>query len=75
MMMDDRGALRAVKRRHDDMRQEIARHRLGAALWSRRARGDRGFARVRRALGRLLVRFGRVVEGDEGAVERALPCN
>lgn len=71
----DQDWLRAVRERQDEVREEITRHRLGVALHVRRPAG-RLVSRWRRAVGRLVVGLGRVIEGDERAAERAsLPCN
>jgi hypothetical protein len=71
----DRDWMRAVRERQDEVREEIARHRLGVALRVRRA--PRGWAlnRWRRALGRIVVGLGRAIEGDEPAERASLPCN
>jgi len=72
----DRDWLRAVRERQDEVREEIARHRLGVRLHVSRAGRERVVGRVRRALGRVLIGLGRVVEGDEREAARvSLPCN
>ena len=61
----DRDWLRAVRERQDEVREEIVRHRLGIALRSRREPAQSIAARWRRSLGRIVIGFGRVIEGDE----------
>lgn len=67
----DRDWLRAVRERQDEVREEIVRHRLGVALRARRVSGPSVAARWRRALGRIVIGVGRVIEGDERAAESA----
>ncbi|MBV8171120.1 MAG: hypothetical protein JO219_04220 [Candidatus Eremiobacteraeota bacterium] len=72
----DRDWLRAVRERQDEVREEIARHRLGITLRAHAASRARGIGRWRRALGRVLIGLGRVIEGDERESARvSLPCN
>ncbi|MBV8082767.1 MAG: hypothetical protein JO347_07665 [Candidatus Eremiobacteraeota bacterium] len=71
----DRDWLAAVHERQNEVRDEIARHRLGVALRVRRRDDDGMVIRCRRVLGRVVVALGRVIEGDERESERALPCN
>jgi len=72
----DIGMLKAVRERQDEVRQEIARHRLGAALHSQRSSGSI-VLRCRRVLGRAFVDFGRLLEGDDDPMHDgvSLPCN
>jgi len=69
--MNDRLWMQAVRRQQDEVRDEIMRHRLGAALRGRKRRP----ARWRKALGRMLVGLGELIEGEPPASDRALPCN
>ena len=69
--MNDRLWMQAVRRQQDEVRDEIMRHRLGAALAGRKRRP----ARWRKALGRMLVGLGELIEGEPQAPDRALPCN
>ena len=71
----DRDWLRAVHERQNEVRDEIARHRLGVALRARRHGDDGLVIRCRRSLGRVFVALGRVIEGDDRESERAMPCN
>ena len=69
--MNDRLWMRAVRRQQDEVRDEIVRHRLGAALAARRRRP----LRWRKTLGRILVSLGKLIEGKPQAPDQALPCN
>ncbi len=69
--MNDRLWMQAVRRQQDEVRDEIVRHRLGAALAAR----GRKPVRWRKALGRVVVALGRFIEGEPQAPDRALPCN
>jgi len=69
--MNDRLWMQAIRRQQDEVRDEIVRHRLGAALAARKRRP----ARWRKALGRILVSLGELIEGEPQARDRALPCN
>ena len=57
--MDDRLIMEAIRRRHVEISNEVARNRLGAALSS--STGGRNW---RGALGRLVISIGRFIEGD-----------
>ena len=71
----DNGWLQAVRERQAEVREEIARHRLGAAL-SAREPSSSIVLRCRRVLGRAFVDFGRLLEGDEPVHDgMSLPCN
>ena len=69
--MNDRLWMQAVRRQQDEVRDEIVRHRLGAAL----AAGRRRRMSWRKALGRILVSLGELIEGEPQAPDQALPCN
>jgi hypothetical protein len=57
------------------VREEIARHRLGASLHAS-GTSDSIVLRCRRVLGRAFVGFGRMLEGDDPMHEGvSMPCN
>lgn len=56
--MDDRLLMETIHRRHEEISSEIARNRLGTRLSpDLRARG------WRKAIGRIVVGIGRIIEG------------
>lgn len=71
----DHGTLRAVRERQAEVRDEIARHRLGASLHAHG--GSTSIVlRCRRVLGRVFVDFGRLLEGDDPMHDGvSQPCN
>jgi hypothetical protein len=72
--VDERALMQAVRERQGEVREEIVRHRFGARVSVRHARGR--VHRWRRALGRLFVSFGRAIEGEEAEARSAsLPCS
>jgi len=70
----DHGQLQAVRERQAAVREEIARHRLGASLHAGTSTSI--VLRCRRVLGRVFVDFGRMLEGDDPMHDGvSMPCN